>query len=459
MGVKFRFMKALLSCLLSLLLFANCSTTGGALPQASVPIPKSDPITIASPSPVGLVTVTGASNAVPGDVTLIALVSSASARFDLDLLLNLFVGTALAQKIECPSELPACPTLSVGCCQAMAMSDGSLTFTVPASVNDKISVDFLDPDNDGTQTQIVPYSNSDIDTTHQTTLVSDANDTVIENLSFLAVAEFVFPPIGQTDTVDCFSLGFQNNQTDTRAFFTNGSQLFIVDSIDDFSLNSKSDSGNLIPRSVTLQLTNFPDASVVAIPFMAVLGDTFFVIAGFSEGSSDSITYDAIEIKQGCSFCEDNLSLGDETKWLLLANTASDVFATAFAGQDDGGNAITKIGLLNVNNQTIKFINGTDRENTETLAIKNLVRAYDGLAVSNIVRFFGDGRSNNTVFELFLLGQNNDGGGIVASNGSATGFGSDTLVNAINPVSLVKDKKNGRVIVRDAGLAGAVSPT
>lgn len=523
--------------LLTITFLNACGVTSGALPQASVPIPENDPITISSPSASGLVTVTGNTDAVPGDVTLVASVSSASSSFNIDFLSRSLFAQAVAQSDVCPSGFPPCPTLSNGSCEAEASSDGSFQFTLPAADGDQITVNYLDPDNDCSETDgftgtvadniaamdvsavslaldtgssnvlvfgtsggdpiidvrssqdgsavttlspdvgatpiaihflkssnedkflvmqskdgtlLAPYSNPTIDTAGQRKFVSNTADTIIENLKFLAGDQFQTP---LTSDNSCIGSDFVTGETFTRLFLTNGSKLYILDTLEDFNLDKLSVSGNLIPRVVELKLTDLVGISVVRIPFIAVLEKTFVIIAGFSDGSSDDVTYYALELSRDSGFCSANLEVGSDAARILLATTSSSVFAAAFKTQDSDGKSIVKIGLLNIETQTIKFIDGTNMENAETIGIEESVTSYDDLAISDVTKFLGITRSGSSVFELFLLGKSNGGGGFVASDGSDTQFGTGTLVNAINPVALRFDVILNNILVLDGGLS------
>lgn len=539
---KSQLLKIFFSFLGGMALCVHLSSCGvsGALPQASVPLPENDPITISSPSN-GFVVVAGAESAVPNDSVVEVTVSSPSASLNFKTIFQSLIPQALAAG-ECSSDLPACPTLSDGSCQTTANSDGSFEVTVPADLNDTVSVNYLDADNEctltegpsgtvqsgvnalginavsmtldrinsqalifgtssgetviairdasdgsdvttlmpnilgdptkidliedvnnnlflvmqtSTNTQIAPYSGNAIDANNQKTLVADVNDNVLTNLTYLAKDSFVFPPANDAACLDF--RGFFTGQSYTRALFNSGGTLYILDSVEDFSLNLISNSGNLIPRAVTLTLTEFPNISVVSIPFIAIVEKAFVVIAGFSDGSSSDVTYYALQIKSDSGFCSPNLDLGSDTPRILMGVTSGHVFASAFQTSDESGNVFTAVGLLQVDDQIVKAIDATKMESDDTISVPEAVAHYesDGLNVSDVVMFVADERGDSGVVEIFLLGTNNGGGGFVASDNSATQAGGPgTLVNAIDPVGLTASDELSKLIILDAGLSG-----
>lgn len=525
------------------MLTGACQSTGGALPQTSIPLPENDPITISSPDSAGFVVVTGAQNAVPASVKVIISVSSSGSYLNrFEYFWSWLVTNAVAQT-GCTSSLSECPTLTSGKCQVTADADGGFQFSLPAAQGDTISIDYLnpekncaqtdafsasvtggivsvdlkavamdlamdpdgsanellilgtrsdttqidirsisdgslvatlEPDMEGTpedvavmadhsgdqvavlqssqETQIVPYSDHSINENQQKDLVLESGGTPVENLSFRAVDTFTYPPATDTDCIS--SAHFQSGQTYTRVFFTDNQKLYILDSIDDFSDNSQS-GDELIVRKVTLQLVDFPDVSVVKLPFVGMLDSTFVVVAGFSDGSSDEVTYYAIEISQDSGFCSGNLDVSSDAKRIQMAKTSDAVFAALFELFDSSGEAVFRLGVLKEDTQNIKFIDATNMELAETISVRSAVSEYDDLAISDVVRFLGLQRRNSSVFELFLLGKDNGGAGFVASDNSATTFGSGTLANVINPVGLEYDAVLEKIIVLDAGLSGS----
>lgn len=118
------------------------------MPQASIPLPSNDPVTISSPSGSGFVIVTGGSEAVPNGATILASVSASSSSTvtseinKMAQFLSLWISTSYAS--TCSSELPECPEINADHqCQNVANSDGSFLFSVPASVTDVVRVNYL----------------------------------------------------------------------------------------------------------------------------------------------------------------------------------------------------------------------------------------------------------------------------------------------------------------------------
>lgn len=139
---------------LTALMAVACSSSTGnqALPQSSIPAPSecsgSSCITVSAPNTSGLVTVTASAGTVPNSALVIVEINAAEAGF-FEKALGIFCGTAHAQA-SCTLDIPQCRDVDddfEGECQFAAEADGSFVVQVPASINDRIQVRYLDPDN------------------------------------------------------------------------------------------------------------------------------------------------------------------------------------------------------------------------------------------------------------------------------------------------------------------------
>ena len=133
---------------LALVFMTACgSSSNGALPQATIPLPKQDDssddaIVVSAPDASGMVAVKGSSSLVSDETVLLAQVvgeveegddSSIQAEDDQEALND--------AKENCAEVLPVCPELnSDNLCQHDANDDGSFYFTVPAEISDYVKL-------------------------------------------------------------------------------------------------------------------------------------------------------------------------------------------------------------------------------------------------------------------------------------------------------------------------------
>ncbi len=139
---------------LGVFLLPACSG-GNALPQASIPPPanscssgsSTSCLTVSAPDASGFVTITASAGAVPDSSTVEVRVSSSVSR----LLKMLDAFSSPVSAATCASSLPECSADgSTEDCSLTSNDDGSFLVRIQASLNDTVSVVYLDPDTCGT---------------------------------------------------------------------------------------------------------------------------------------------------------------------------------------------------------------------------------------------------------------------------------------------------------------------
>lgn len=148
MGYMNHFLKriSLVLFVICILGFLNCiGASNSALPQASIPLPSNDPITISAPNAQGFVVISGAAESdIPDGAKIVIQVGAGNSALNLLQLFNP-INSAHAQS-TCQTDIPACPTLDGDRkCQVDSNSDGSFTVSVPAAASDSIAINYLDP--------------------------------------------------------------------------------------------------------------------------------------------------------------------------------------------------------------------------------------------------------------------------------------------------------------------------